>query len=66
MRYPAVDVSDVTVRVHGNVALVTARYAFHVSRGGSVSIADLSGLDVWIKDKDGWQLLARQLTRPAK
>ncbi len=64
--FPAIDISDVAVRVYGDVALVTAKFAFHVARGGSLSISELSGVDVWIKGEDGWQLVARQLTRPKK
>jgi ketosteroid isomerase-like protein len=62
--YPAIDIEDVAVRVYGNTALVTAKLAFHVSRDGKQSVSPLSGIDVWLKGSQGWQLVARQLTRP--
>jgi ketosteroid isomerase-like protein len=61
--FTAIDLGNQQVRVHGNVALVTQTIAFHVSKDGTQSVANLSGLDVWIKGHHGWQLLARQLTR---
>jgi hypothetical protein len=61
--FTAIDLGSQQVRVYGNVALVTQTIAFHVSKDGAQSVANLSGLDVWIKGHHGWQLLARQLTR---
>ncbi len=65
--FTAVDASGVAVRVYGDVAYVTASYAFHVKQQGQeVRVAKLVGLDVWTKGANGWQLIARQLTRPAQ
>jgi hypothetical protein len=61
--FTAIDLGGQQVRVYGNVALVTQTIAFHVSKDGTQSVANLGGLDVWIKGHHGWQLLARQLTR---
>jgi hypothetical protein len=61
--FTAIDLGNQQVRVYGNVALVTQTIAFHVSKDGTQSVANLSGLDVWIKGRHGWQLLGRQLTR---
>jgi hypothetical protein len=61
--FSAIDIGNQQVRIYGNVALVTQTIAFHVSKDGTQSVANLSGLDVWIKGRHGWQLLARQLTR---
>lgn len=64
--FTAVDAGDVAVRAYGDVAYVTATYGFHVKpKGEEVRVARLSGLDVWTKGPSGWQLIARQLTRPA-
>lgn len=62
--FTAVDVTDLAVRAYGDVAYVTATYTFHVKpKGEAVRQAKLPGLDVWTKGKQGWQLIARQLTR---
>jgi Domain of unknown function (DUF4440) len=61
--FTAIDLGNQQVRIYGNVALVTQTIAFHVSKDGTQSVANLGGLDVWIKGHHGWQLLARQLTR---
>lgn len=66
VNYSAIDVSDAAVRVYGQVALVTAKLAFHIKANGAESVADLTALDVWIKGPKGWQLAGRQLTRPPK
>lgn len=64
--FAAVDVSDLAVRAYGDVAYVTAGYAFHVQQQGEpVRVVKLVGLDVWTRTRHGWQLIARQLTRPA-
>lgn len=62
--FTAVDVDGLAVRVHGDVAYVTATYTFHVKpKGEAVRLAKLPGLDVWTKGTGGWQLIARQLTK---
>ncbi|WP_217705459.1 nuclear transport factor 2 family protein [Peristeroidobacter soli] len=59
-----VDLTDIAVRVYGNTAFVTGGFAFHVAEQGSEPrVARLAGLDVWTKGPQGWQLVARQLTR---
>lgn len=64
-RFTAVDVSNLAVRVYGDVAYVTGTYAFHIlnEADGSQTVATLPGLDVWTKQDGRWQLIARQLTR---
>jgi microsomal dipeptidase-like Zn-dependent dipeptidase len=62
--YTSIDLSNVTIRVYGKVALITANTAFHITTDGKPAVASLSGIDVWIQSEKGWQLLARQLTRP--
>lgn len=66
-RFTAVDITGTAVRSHGDVAYVTATWTFHLSKDdGSASVSRLSGLDVWTRGPRGWQLIARQLTRPAQ
>jgi hypothetical protein len=62
--YEAIDVSDVNIRVYGKLALLTGKFAFHINKDGARTVSNLSGIDVWIAGPQGWQLLARQLTRP--
>ena len=64
--FGAIDVSDAVVRVYGQIALVTAKLAFHVNADGKQNVSVLSTLDVWIRGPEGWQLVGRQLTRPPK
>lgn len=65
--FTQVDTSNVAVRSYGDVAYVTSGYAFHVRpQGEPVRVSSLVGLDVWTKGPAGWQLIARQLTRPAQ
>jgi membrane dipeptidase len=64
-KFTAIDITDAAVRVYGNVALVTAGFAFHVAKEGGETVSALSGVDVWLRQPGGWQLVARQLTRPA-
>jgi ketosteroid isomerase-like protein len=62
--FTAVDITDVAVRAYGNTAFVTAGFAFHVAaKGSEPRVSKLSGLDVWLKGPQGWQLVARQLTK---
>jgi membrane dipeptidase len=61
--YSSIDVTDVAVRDYGSYALVTHKIAFHLIKDSGPQVADLGGLDIWIKKSDGWQLLARQLTK---
>ncbi len=61
--FSEIDLTDVAIRAYGNFALVTHKIAFHVVKDGTSSVANLSGIDVWVKKPHGWQLLARQLTR---
>lgn len=65
--FPAVDIEGLAVRSYGNVAYVTATWTFHSKKAdGTESASRLSGLDVWTRGSAGWQLIARQLTRPVQ
>jgi hypothetical protein len=61
--YSSIDVTDVAVRAYGSYVLVTHKIAFHLIKASGPDVANLGGLDVWIKKSHGWQLLARQLTK---
>jgi ketosteroid isomerase-like protein len=62
--YTSIDLSDVSIRVYGRFALITAKTAFHITADGKETVSNLSGIDVWIQRQGHWKLLARQLTRP--
>ncbi len=64
--YTSIDLSDVSIRVYGKFALITAKTAFHITAAGNETVASLSGIDVWIQRQGHWRLLARQLTRPTQ
>lgn len=65
--FTAVDVENLSVLIRGDQAYVTAVYTFHIQAPGEAPRqARLSGLDVWVKGEAGWQLIGRQLTRPAQ
>jgi ketosteroid isomerase-like protein len=64
--FTAVDIADLTVRSYGPVAYVTATWTFRLRKDdGTTSASTLASLDVWTKSARGWQLIARQLVRPA-
>lgn len=64
--FTAVDVADLTIRSYGPVAYVTATWTFRLRKDdGTTSASTLASLDVWTKSARGWQLIARQLARPA-
>jgi hypothetical protein len=64
--YTSIDLSDISIRVYGRIALITAKLAFHITVDGKETVSSLSGIDVWIQRQGHWRLLARQLTRPTQ
>ncbi len=65
--FPAVDIEGLAVRTYGKTAYVTATWTFHTKKAdGTEGASRLSGLDVWTRGPAGWQLIARQLTRPSQ
>jgi ketosteroid isomerase-like protein len=63
--YQAVNFSDTKVRVHGDTAFVTGKVDFHQKTGDTVNVINLVVLTAWVKGPQGWQMIARQSTRPA-
>ncbi len=59
----AMDISDATVRVHGNAAMLQAKILIKNNAAGVVTPVSLNILHVWIKGSGGWQLAARQAIR---
>ena len=56
----SIDLHGTTIRVYGNTALVKGTGDFTNATGG---VTHLDYLMVWMKDAQGWQLVARQSTK---
>jgi ketosteroid isomerase-like protein len=63
--YTAINFNDTKVRVQGNTAMVTGKvdYQEHGATGKDTTI-NLVVLSVWVKGAPGWQMIARQATKP--
>ena len=66
LKYEAIDVSDMKVRVYGNTALVNST----ANVKGHLGDTDISGqyrsVRVWVKRKGQWQTVSFQSTRVAQ
>lgn len=64
--WEAIDLSETTVRMQGNVAIVNGKVDMHQrNKDKPTSISKLIQLSVWVKGKGGWQMIARQAVRRA-
>jgi ketosteroid isomerase-like protein len=64
--WEAIDLSETTVRMQGNVAIVNGKVDMHQrNKDKPTSISKLVQLSVWVKGKAGWQMIARQAVRRA-
>ena len=63
MTHEEIRLSNTSVRVFGDTALVKGTVDFRNSVSGTVSTAHLDVLHVWLKGSQGWQLVARQALR---
>jgi ketosteroid isomerase-like protein len=59
----AIDFSDTKVGVYGDTALVRGKVDITNNNDGKSNTAHLNILHVWIKQSQGWQMVARQATR---
>jgi len=65
-RGPAgVELADTTVRIYDNAALVKAMVTVRSRNPNAPPAVPLSILHVLVKGPQGWQVVARQATRPA-
>ena len=62
-RYESIDMSDVSIKAYGNVALVYAHIIMRINNGETVNILNLDVLHVWMKANAHWQLLSRHAAR---
>jgi ketosteroid isomerase-like protein len=51
------------VRLFGNTAVVHAKTTSHLNQNGKQTQVPLDMLQVWVKGKGGWQMVARHTTR---
>ena len=61
-RYESNVLDDVRVRVYGDAAVSTSRRTVKASEGGEVMQFRLRQTTVWIKQKDGWKIVATHAT----
>jgi hypothetical protein len=62
--WEAIELADTTVRLQGNVAIVNGKADLHQrNKDKPTTVAKLLVLMVWVKDPQGWQLIARQAVR---
>jgi ketosteroid isomerase-like protein len=62
--WEAIELSETTVRLHGDVAIVNGKTDMHQrNKGKPTTISKLIQLSVWVKGPQGWQMIARQAVR---
>lgn len=62
--WEAIELSDTTVRLQGNVAIVNGRADYHERKKDKpTTVVKLLILTVWVKGPASWQLIARQAVR---
>ena len=59
----AIEVTDPTVRVYGNMALLKAKVDFTNLVDGQAQHVPLDVLHVFLKGPSGWQMVGRQATK---
>lgn len=61
--FVSIDLSEQTIKIVGNTALVRHKLAAQTNNGGKPGSTKLSILLVWQKQKGSWRLLARQAVK---
>jgi ketosteroid isomerase-like protein len=62
--WEALELTDTTVRLQGNVAIVNGKIDMHQrNKDRPTTISKLIMLTVWVKGPPGWQMIARQAVR---
>jgi ketosteroid isomerase-like protein len=56
--------TDTKVRVRGTTAFVTGKVQYKERETDRREVVNLAVLSVWVKGAQGWQMFARQATRP--
>jgi ketosteroid isomerase-like protein len=64
-RYTKIDLTDTKVRVVGSTAVMTGKAEYvERSKDNKDTTINLVVLTVWVKGPRGWQMIARQATKP--
>jgi ketosteroid isomerase-like protein len=63
--YKSISLADASVAVVGNNAIARHIMSVDTEAGGKPASAKVGVMQVWVKDGDGWKLLARQAFRLA-
>jgi ketosteroid isomerase-like protein len=58
--YKTLEISDQTIRIVGNTAMVRHKMVAEISNNGTSANANLGVLQIWQKQNNAWKLLARQ------
>jgi ketosteroid isomerase-like protein len=62
-KYESMTRDDIKVSVYGNAALVTCHWEVHVLNRGNKIDTNARYIHVYVKQKDGWKMVAHQATR---
>jgi ketosteroid isomerase-like protein len=62
--WEAVNLADTKVALRGNTAFVTGKVQYLEREKSELAEINLVVLSVWVKEGKGWQMIARQATRP--
>jgi len=62
-KYQSMKRDDIKVNVYGNTALVTCHWEVHVLARGNKIDTNARYLHVYVKQRDGWKMVAHQATR---
>src|SRR5215813_14193998 len=65
-KYQSMKRDDIKVSVYGNAAVVTCHWEVHVLAGENKIDTNARYLHVYVKQKDGWKMVAHQATLIAK
>ncbi|MGH9752311.1 MAG: nuclear transport factor 2 family protein [Blastocatellia bacterium] len=65
-KYQSMKRDDIKVSVYGNTALVACHWEVHVLARGNKIDTNARYLHVYVKQKDGWKMVAHQATRIAQ
>ncbi|HKQ79513.1 MAG TPA: nuclear transport factor 2 family protein [Blastocatellia bacterium] len=62
-KYESMKRDDIKVSVYGNTALVTCHWEVHVMARGNKIDTNARYIHVYVRQKDGWKMVAHQSTR---
>jgi ketosteroid isomerase-like protein len=65
-KYQSMKRDDIKVSVYGNAAVVTCHWEVHVLANGNKIDTNARYLHAYVKQKDGWKMVAHQATLIAK